>query len=63
MQIDAKSTRILSTQEAAAFLRVHPATIKRLVERGQLRAARIGDLLRIQQEDLQALFELREVAR
>lgn len=52
--------RIYNVQQAAAWLQIHPVTLRRLVERGQLKAAHIGDTLRIREEDLQALFELRE---
>ena len=54
------TARIFNVVEAADRLRVHPVTVRRLVDKGQLRAARIGDLLRIREEDLQALFEVRE---
>ncbi len=53
-------TQIYNVRQAADRLQVHPVTIKRLVDRGQLRAARIGDLLRIREDDLTALFELRQ---
>jgi excisionase family DNA binding protein len=57
------TARIFNVTEAADRLRVHPVTVRRLVDKGQLRAARIGDLLRIREEDLQALFEVRQVAK
>jgi excisionase family DNA binding protein len=49
--------RILTAAEAASVLRVHPATITRMIQRGQLRAARAGDAIRIKAEDLEALFK------
>jgi excisionase family DNA binding protein len=43
---------LLTTQEAAALLRVHPRTIQRLVERGQLSAVHLGAAVRFDPADV-----------
>jgi len=55
--------RIFNVRQAAEWLQIHPVTLRRLVERGQLRAAHIGDTLRFREQDLLALFEAAEVAK
>lgn len=46
---------LLTTREAAQFLRVHPRTIQRLVERGELGVVHIGSAARFDPLDLEAL--------
>ena len=49
---------LLSIAEAAARLRTSPRTVRRLIARGQLRAARITDRLwRVSAEDVERLAE------
>ena len=43
---------LLTTQEAAALLRVCPKTIRRMAQRGQLRAVRVGRDLRFKREKI-----------
>lgn len=43
---------LLTTQEAADLLHVHPRTIQRLVERGQLAAVHVGTAVRFDRDDL-----------
>jgi excisionase family DNA binding protein len=43
---------LLTTQEAAELLHVHPRTIQRLVERGQLSAVHVGTAIRFDPADL-----------
>jgi len=43
---------LLTTQEAADLLHVHPRTIQRLVERGQLAAVHVGTAVRFDRMDL-----------
>ena len=43
---------LLTTQEAADLLHVHPRTIQRLVERGQLAAIHVGTAVRFDRMDL-----------
>ncbi|WP_460452501.1 helix-turn-helix domain-containing protein [Alsobacter sp. SYSU BS001988] len=40
--------RLLTVEDAAAMLQVDPRTIRRLVQRGELAAIRIGRLVRIE---------------
>lgn len=46
------ATALLTTQEAAELLHVHPRTIQRLVERGQLAAVHVGAAVRFDRTDL-----------
>lgn len=43
---------LLTTQEAADLLHVHPRTIQRLVERGELAAVHVGAAVRFERTDL-----------
>jgi excisionase family DNA binding protein len=43
---------LLTTQEAAELLRVHPRTVQRLVERGQLSAVHLGAAVRFDPADV-----------
>jgi excisionase family DNA binding protein len=51
----APATGLLTTSEAASLLHVHPRTVQRLVERGQLGAIRLGAAVRFDPADLTAL--------
>jgi excisionase family DNA binding protein len=46
---------LLTTREAACLLRVHPRTIQRLVERGELEAVHLGAAVRFDPRDVAAL--------
>ncbi len=46
------SSALLTTQETADLLRVHPRTIQRLVERGQLSAVHVGAAVRFDPGDV-----------
>jgi excisionase family DNA binding protein len=46
---------LLTTREAADLLRVHPRTVQRLVERGQLSAIHLGTAVRFDRADLAEL--------
>jgi len=48
--------RWLTVDEAAIYLRVSPGTIRGLIHRGELRAARIGTLFRLDRADLDQLM-------
>lgn len=48
---------LLDMQEAADQLRISLASIRRLIEKGDLRVARIGRLVRISQTELEAFVE------
>ena len=43
---------LLTTQEAAELLHVHPRTVQRLVERGELAAVHVGAAVRFDRTDL-----------
>lgn len=43
---------LLTTQEAAELLHVHPRTVQRLVERGELAAVHVGTAVRFERTDL-----------
>ena len=45
--------RLLSVNEAAAQLHVHPATIRRMIARGELSAKRVGRVWRVNPADLE----------
>jgi excisionase family DNA binding protein len=47
---------LLTTHEAAARLHVHPRTVQRLVERGQLSAIHLGSAVRFDPQDVEALI-------
>jgi excisionase family DNA binding protein len=47
---------LLTTEEAASLLHVHPRTVQRLVERGQLAAVHIGSAVRFDPQDVDALI-------
>jgi excisionase family DNA binding protein len=46
------ASALLTTQEAADLLHVHPRTIQRLVERGELAAVHVGTAVRFDRADL-----------
>lgn len=48
---------LLTTTETAALLHVHPRTVQRLVERGQLEAIHLGTAVRFDPGDVTALTE------
>ena len=48
---------LLTTNETAALLHVHPRTVQRLVERGQLEAIHLGTAVRFDPADVAALTE------
>jgi excisionase family DNA binding protein len=48
---------LLTTCETAALLHVHPRTVQRLVERGQLEAIHLGTAVRFDPGDVAALTE------
>jgi excisionase family DNA binding protein len=54
---------LLTTEEAASVLRVHPRTVQRLVERGDLCAVHIGSAVRFDPQDVGGLVERVKSAR
>lgn len=49
--------RLLTVQEVAGRLGVHPITVRRLIKRGDLTAVRIGRAVRVRESDLKALVK------
>jgi excisionase family DNA binding protein len=47
---------LLTTDEAASLLHVHPRTVQRLVERGQLAAIHLGSAVRFDPRDVSSLI-------
>lgn len=47
-------SRLRSVTEVAELLGVHPRTVRRLIDRGDLAALRIGRSRRVSEQDLQA---------
>ena len=48
---------LMTVAEVAAYLRVKPLTIYRLVERGQMPGIKVGDLWRFKERDLERWLE------
>ena len=48
---------ILDIRETAAFLRISEKTVRRLIQRGELRASRVGCCWRIRRRDIEAYLE------
>jgi excisionase family DNA binding protein len=53
--------RFLTVSEAAARLQVSVKTIRRLIDRGDLPALRIGHLIRIPEESFESFLEARKI--
>lgn len=53
----ADSAALLTTNEAADLLHVHPRTVQRLVERGQLCVVHLGGAVRFDPRDVAGLIE------
>ena len=49
----AEATTYLTVEEVAAYLRVSEATVRKLIESGELKATRVGRQYRISRESLQ----------
>ena len=49
-------TSMLSVLEAAERVACHPATIRRMIQRGQIPAVRVGSRWRVPAESLQATY-------
>jgi excisionase family DNA binding protein len=60
---DPVAVALLTTEEAASVLRVHPRTVQRLVERGDLSAVHIGSAVRFDPQDVGGLVERVKSAR
>ena len=47
---------VLTSEEAARLLNIHPKTLQRMARKGQVPARRIGDLWRFRASELDAWF-------
>ena len=45
-------TRLLTVEEAASRISVNPETIRRMIRRGDLAALKVGNVYRVDQDDL-----------
>ena len=50
-------SELLTVDETAARLRVHPITVRRHIKQGKLRAVRAGGRIRVRQEDLERFLQ------
>lgn len=54
---------MLTVKEIAKILKVHHMTVRRLIEKGELKAVRIGNLIRIEEADLKRFIKNNKVRR
>ena len=54
---------MLTVNEVAQHLKVHPMTVYRWVEQGVLPASKLGTVIRVSEEDLTQFIESQKVAR
>jgi excisionase family DNA binding protein len=54
--LENKSTDLKTIKQAAELLQVHQNTIRNMILRGDLKAERIGRLIRIRQANIDALL-------
>ena len=57
------SQHFLTVIEVAELCRIHPATVRAMIERGDLAGVRIGKLYRIPQEAVEQLVRVPESER
>ncbi len=48
---------IYTIEEAAEILKIKPRTVRAWIEQGKLKSFKLGDLVRIHEDDLQALID------
>jgi excisionase family DNA binding protein len=51
------AVKLLTIQETAGRLGLHPQTVRKIIKSGRLRVARIGHSIRIRPEDLEEFIE------
>jgi excisionase family DNA binding protein len=51
-------TRVFTIDEVAEILKVNPRTVNRLIERGELKAAKVGRVYRITEQALNEFLNL-----
>ncbi len=52
---------LLTVDEVAFYLRLHPASLRRQIAHGQFPAIRIGSQLRIRRDDLEQVLQKRNI--
>ena len=52
-----RDTRLMNIYEVARYLGVSPRTVYRLVNRGELKAYKVGSLWRFKREEVDAMLE------
>ena len=63
LSLDAVSADYLTLREAGLRARLSPRTLKRAIQAGELRAYRVGRLIRIAEADLKVFMERRPVRK
>jgi len=53
---------LLTVKEVAEIFKVHHMTVRRLIEKGELKAARIGRSIRIDETDLKKFIKSKKIA-
>lgn len=53
---------MLTVKEVAEIFKVHHMTVRRLIEKGELKAARIGRSIRIDETDLKKFIKSKKIA-
>jgi len=48
---------IYTIEEAAAILKIKPRTVRSWIDSGKIKAFHLGDLVRIHEDDLQAVID------
>jgi len=54
-------SKLLTTKQAAELLNIHPTTIHRMIQRGELEAYRVGGSVRIDETHLHAYLEANRI--
>ena len=54
-----QTERLLDSHEAAALLKVHPRTLQRLAQRGEIAGVQVGKLWRFRASSIDAWIEAR----
>jgi len=46
-----------TVEQVSSFMGVHPQTVRNMIDRGELKAARVGRMYRISAPDLEAFYQ------
>lgn len=55
------SEPLMTTKEAAAYLKVHKLTVLRMINRGELKATKVGRHWRIQRSEVERISKPQEI--